>query len=524
MIVIITTSGLGSRLGSLTTYTNKALVKLGDRCVIDYIMDKYVNMYNVSTIIITLGYKGDLVRQYIDLMYGNIKINIKYVIVDKYKGIGSSLGYSLLCTQSHITEPFMFHCCDSVVLDDININTETNCLYVFMNNHSSQYTTITGNNGIVTAMYDKGHKTYDYCYSGIAYIHNYDLFFEILKNLHMLSASTSLSDIHVYMSMLKKGVPLHYITLHNYHDTGNIDAYSNAQSNFTSKYSILHKDTESIIFHDDCVVKFFADKQVNLDRINRGKRLKTYMNYSIPEIYAHTENFHKMEYVPCLTMSCNLTTGSIKQLLDWSYSNLWLPYDTDQTNFEKLCRVFYLDKTNSRVKQYFDEGNNDYHLVNGQDIGSIQSILDSVDFGMLCQGQPCQFHGDYVLDNILYNKSQYYLIDWRQSFSGELEYGDIYYDLAKLRHSLYLSHSNIEAGLYDYSITNQGCNVDMKCNYNSVILIGEFDKYVIAKGYSIKKIQILQGLIWINMAPLHPVVSTLLFHLGKSLLYNSIHD
>ena len=41
MKVIITTSGIGSRLGDLTKYTNKSLMKVGDKFAIDYIFDLY---------------------------------------------------------------------------------------------------------------------------------------------------------------------------------------------------------------------------------------------------------------------------------------------------------------------------------------------------------------------------------------------------------------------------------------------------------------------------------------------------
>ena len=41
------------------------------------------------------------------------------------------------------------------------------------------------------------------------------------------------------------------------------------------------------------------------------------------------------------------------------------------------------------------------------------------------------FHGDLHFENITYNKKdKYTLLDWRDNFSGILNYGDIYYDLA----------------------------------------------------------------------------------------------
>jgi len=59
--VLITTSGIGSRLGKLTNYTNKCLVRVGDIPAISHIIESYP----IETkFVITLGYDGDYVRQF----------------------------------------------------------------------------------------------------------------------------------------------------------------------------------------------------------------------------------------------------------------------------------------------------------------------------------------------------------------------------------------------------------------------------------------------------------------------------
>lgn len=39
--VLITTSGLGTRLGELTAYTNKCLIRIADKPVISHIIEAY---------------------------------------------------------------------------------------------------------------------------------------------------------------------------------------------------------------------------------------------------------------------------------------------------------------------------------------------------------------------------------------------------------------------------------------------------------------------------------------------------
>ena len=64
--VLVTTSGTGSRLGEITQYTNKSLVKIGKKPAISYIIEAYPKK---TEFVITLGYFGDQVRDFLELVY-----------------------------------------------------------------------------------------------------------------------------------------------------------------------------------------------------------------------------------------------------------------------------------------------------------------------------------------------------------------------------------------------------------------------------------------------------------------------
>ena len=53
--VLLTTSGLGSRLGNLTKFTNKSLVRVGDKPVISHIIESYPDDVEF---VVTLGQIG----------------------------------------------------------------------------------------------------------------------------------------------------------------------------------------------------------------------------------------------------------------------------------------------------------------------------------------------------------------------------------------------------------------------------------------------------------------------------------
>ena len=110
MKVLITTSGLGSRIGNYTKYTNKCLVPIGDNAAISHIIESY----GLDTeFVITLGYRGDLVKQFINIAHPDR--NIDFVEVDNYEVEGSSLLYSIYSAKKLLQRPFIFHACDTIV-------------------------------------------------------------------------------------------------------------------------------------------------------------------------------------------------------------------------------------------------------------------------------------------------------------------------------------------------------------------------------------------------------------------------
>lgn len=63
MKVIILAGGYGSRLGSLTEYIPKPMVKIGDRPILWHIMKNF-STQGFSDFVLSLGYKGDVIREY----------------------------------------------------------------------------------------------------------------------------------------------------------------------------------------------------------------------------------------------------------------------------------------------------------------------------------------------------------------------------------------------------------------------------------------------------------------------------
>ena len=207
----------------------------------------------------------------------------------------------------------------------------------------------------------------------------------------------------------------------------------------------------------------------------------------------------------------------IKNLLNWANKNLWTKNKIIDSNFSIICKKFYYNKTTDRVNESL-KTINDCKIINNKEVGTIQQILDKVNFDSLYTNEHTNFHGDFILDNIIKTPNGYKLLDWRQNFGGELYNGDKYYDLAKLRHNIIFNHENIDNKLFNINIncTNGSVNVDLKCNYTLINQLKDFDKFAIDNKLNLKKIKILTSLIWLNMSPLHEYpLNEFLFYFGK---------
>ena len=514
--VLITTSGTGSRLEKLTVNTNKSLLPVGDKYAICHIIDSYPKS---TKFIVTLGYFGNHVKDFLELAYPSK--NIEFVYVDKYEGPGSSLGISMLKAKNHLQTPFIFHCCDTIT-NSINItDTTNNILFVNKNDEYDTYSSINVQGDNVITMNGKGVKNNDYIYTGLCYIKDFEEFWKILEKLYDDNPNyMALSDIHAIQIMLQKNIAFSYNVIDFYFDTGNMNSYTKTCTKFISKYNILVKSTESLCFLDDRVIKFVNDTELNRKRIVRGNNLYPH----VPKILDSRSNFIVMELVEGELLAEYKKYGEINSLLEWVQDNLW-SYTNVNDNYLKCCTNFYKTKTYDRIKKipFLDKEKN---VVNGIKIGSIYELLDKIDFSSIATSTFTKFHGDFILDNIIKKgENNYCLLDWRHEFDTELNYGDLYYDLAKLRHNIILNHSNILNNLYSVDttsdeITSDEVYIDLKCNYILVKQLEEYNQFIKKYDYNLKKIEILTAIIWLNMAPLYDgKFRDFLFYFGKFNLY-----
>ncbi len=519
--VLIPTAGTGSRLADLTKNVNKSLVAIANKPSISYIIEKFPQEVPM---VIALGYKGNLVREYLELAYPERKF--EFVEVSPFEGEGSGLGLTVLSCKEYLQCPFIFCSCDTIVDERIAEPDHNWMGYAQVEGSIDQYRTVQVEANIVLKILEKGTKANNiYPYIGLAGIYDYKSFWQAMEaggaEAILLGESYGLREL--------KNITA---SKFSWHDTGNLEALNKVRSQFHDPEgpNILEKPTEAIWFVNDKVIKFNTDDKFISDRVKRTQVLGDF----VPPITGATEHMYCYQEVQGEVLSKIIDLKIFKELLDYS-QKFWDSSPAkpktlspeEQKRFKDTCVDFYKIKTFQRVEQYYKVfGNTDKEeMINGLERPSTKALLDSLDWDWVTNGLPGNFHGDFHFENILYNKNthEFTFLDWRQNFGGVIEYGDVYYDLGKLNHGLIVCHELIAKDLYETKINANEISYDLHRKQILVECERFFQSYLESKGYDYRKVQVMTALIYLNIAALHHYpYCHLLYYLGKDMLAKSL--
>lgn len=512
--VCILTAGTGSRLGDSTRFINKSLVSVGNKPILTRIIEKFDKSIEF---VIAVGYRGDLVREYLSLAHPDRKFT--FVDVHPYEGEGSGSGLSLNLCRQHLQCPFIFVSCDTLVDEDIPPPAHNWLGYADVET-SGQYRSISIDNGAVEDLYEKNEPSNKrkFPYIGIAGIHTYQEFWSCMDD-----GCTTIGESYGIRKIVNSGFKAVRFT---WCDTGNLESLAHTRSRFKrpDDPNILEKKDEAIWFVDDRVIKFSNDTKFIEERFSRAKQLEGY----IPQVCDRTDHMYSYVRARGTVMSECVTTPVFLKFLE-NCQQFWtarsLSFDS-QSLFRESCMKFYRSKTLERVERFYTEFDrkDDISSINGTQVPSLREMLEEIDWNWISDGIPVRFHGDFHFENILYDEidSRFIFLDWRQNFAGDIETGDLYYDLAKLLHGIIMNHEIVANDQYTIDWKEGKVRYDFHRKQSLVDCEKEFELWCNRQGYSWKKVRTLTALIYLNIAALHHhPYSLLLYSLGKMMLYET---
>ncbi|MEX1997137.1 MAG: NTP transferase domain-containing protein [Candidatus Andersenbacteria bacterium] len=510
--IAILAAGQGTRLGELKSGVNKAMLPLGSQAVISHILHKFPAEI---VIVMAVGYEKEKLQAYLSIAHPERTIH--YVEVDKITGKGSGPGYSLLQCHEYLQVPFIFTTVDTLVEENIP-PPDSNWFGVAPVVDPTQYNTVTIEDGYVRDMVDKVTTSNTYGFIGLAGVRDYNTFWEALAGTPTLAAG-ELQVSNGFRSLIEPGLQAREFT---WFDTGNVEGYRLAIRELADQQESFDfsKKGEFLYFVGEKVIKYFGDAQVAAHRVAKAR----HMSAVVPKITDEAPHFYAYKKMPGLTMYQTEDPHLVMDLLVWLRSNLWRPLtlsDEQYADFRRRCQQFYYDKTHQRLLQYdVQTGSSDSECtVNGEHLPALEELLSQIDWQTLYNGIPSPFHGDLQFDNILVSDStdqQFVLLDWRQDFAGLLEYGDLYYDLAKLNGGMLVPYHTIKKNMF--SFRQKGTDVDLSLSISGALTERRtvFLQAMLEYGYDQKKIDTLTALIFLNMSPLHTEpFNRLLYYYGR---------
>ncbi len=148
-------------------------------------------------------------------------------------------------------------------------------------------------------------------------------------------------------------------------------------------------------------------------------------------------------------------------------------------------------------------------FINGRKYNNINhfiKLLEKAVKKLYIKKEMTFIHGDLCLSNILFDPINriFKFIDPRGHFGVASIYGDIKYDIAKLRHSF--------SGFYDFIISDtfefkeESDSSFIFHNHTEKIhheIADYFDAQLIKRGYDLEQIKLIEALLFLSMTPLH---------------------
>jgi len=110
--VVIMAGGIGSRLKPLTNVFPKALIPIGEKTILEQIIDSFLE-YQCENFYISVNYKSDMIKYYLNSL-NNHNYNIHYIEEKEFLGTAGSIKLA----RKFIDSTFFVSNCDILIDDD----------------------------------------------------------------------------------------------------------------------------------------------------------------------------------------------------------------------------------------------------------------------------------------------------------------------------------------------------------------------------------------------------------------------
>ncbi len=495
---------------------SSGLIPINGKPVIFSTIDNLIS-HGYDKIAVTVGYNKNNLMKILNYRYNN-ELKIDFVEIDWKKSPGNSIIKAL----KNIKEEKLL-----VVLGDTVIN---NDYFKFIDKQkdfvisskkfldSSKWCIVETKNNEIKSIHDKKRelivKTNFSALVGVYFFSSVKTLRNISKKYQYHKKIEISSLLEEYKKINKIGVKIEP----NWHDVGHRNNY------FSSKKELLQSRFFNYLELDEkngIVTKKSQNIQKLKNEINWYKLIPNQIKIITPRIISSKINKNPnlvMEHIDFSTLTeiwlyGNISYKNWQSILDGlkNIINTFQIYkkSVHKTDYEQIYIIKTLDRvkelisSNSIFRKLFDY---EYVKINGKSYDNWDKLSKKI-FPkinkLFCKDDNCLVHGDLCFSNILYDipNNQYRIIDPRGKW-GNTVFGDIKYDLAKLRHSIVGGYDSINSGLFSIEQKDNSLKINILKPTQYEKISNDFDLWI-SKSWNLEQIKMIEGLLFISMIPLH---------------------
>jgi len=223
--VVILSAGIGSRMKEFTKHFNKALIPLLGKPVICHIIEKIPKDVEI---VIAGGYLKENLFTYLKIAYPERKFI--FVNVDKYEGVGTGPGYSLLCCKNHLQCPFIYESADTLFLEEIPEPNENWFGIAKVKDTSRFCSAKIDSTWKIIKIDDKIKTDNEHAFIGLGGVKDYNVFWDALStNKNLISGEFQVSN--GFSALIERNM---IGKIFSWFDVGTPESYNYALKNYPS--------------------------------------------------------------------------------------------------------------------------------------------------------------------------------------------------------------------------------------------------------------------------------------------------
>lgn len=539
MQLVILMGGQATRLAPLSYILPKGLLTVNQKPAIYNMISTYIKRgLNDITFVVSPS-NEKIIKDFITKSFS--EINIRFVVQKEAKG---PLQAFQIC-KDYITKPTLLLLGDTLCETDLDYSYDWLGYKTINDNSHSRWCLIkTNNEEDIIEIIDKPDYTPETnkVLIGLYNFRNPEVLKQCLnKEYELCRGEYQLSSM---ISEYSKQCNMKGLIIKGWYDTGTLKDYNNtlAKNIAGRSFNVFNLNEFGILTKSSTYGKLKTE--INwLESIHNSD-----LAFLIPQYFGSQTNGnntnYKIEFVNGSTLTEYYTFYELKED-NWKYifeklvktgKLLWdKKAPSDAPDITVQSEFMYKTKTLNRIKEWTrkDILKQDFIYANGEKLLGFYKVFEKLTpkINALIASSKKYYsiiHGDICFSNVIYfpQTNTYKLIDPRGNFGVDMIYGDCRYDVAKMRHNYH--------GMYDYITLNmfklkEKAPNNFEYSYFTKNIPSPIISDAIIKkyGFDINEIELIEGLLFISMIPLHadnPEAQIMYYIIGLKCLNNQLQD